>query len=349
MASSKKSTKTNKTAHVLNVITGGHGQSDPVEEQAPAPASDPAVDSQAPTSRPPVTPILEIARADDDALSAAILNTLMEEVTGESTVATPEEAPTPQAPIGEAVEPDEIAWAAASVEESAPAASAPAEAVRQPEPVQADTAPQSEPVQVDTVPQSEPIQADTARQPEPTQADTAPQPEPVQVDTVPQPEPVQVDTVPQPEPVQVDTVPQSEPVQADAAPQPEPVQEDTAPQPELTQADTAPQTESAQEDIAIAEADDCYVRNQDIAYHNITQALVESKAEKYMKMVDMCCCPRCTADVKAKALCNLPPKYIVMHKSALTPMLSYYEGRFSAAVTAQIFAACQLVKENPRH
>ena len=305
MASSKKSTKTNKTAHVLNVITGGHGQSDPVEEQAPAPASDPAVDSQAPTSRPPVTPILEIARADDDALSAAILNTLMEEVTGESTVATPEEAPTPQAPIGEAVEPDEIAWAAASVEESAPAASAPAEAVHQPEPVQADTAPQSEPVQVDTVPQ--------------------------------------------PEPVQVDTVPQSEPVQADAAPQPEPVQEDTAPQPELTQADTAPQTESAQEDIAIAEADDCYVRNQDIAYHNITQALVESKAEKYMKMVDMCCCPRCTADVKAKALCNLPPKYIVMHKSALTPMLSYYEGRFSAAVTAQIFAACQLVKENPRH
>ena len=188
------------------------------------------------------------------------------------------------------------------------------------------------------MPQSEPVQADTARQPEPTQADTAPQPEPVQVDTVPQPEPVQVDTVPQ-----------SEPVQADAAPQPEPVQEDTAPQPELTQADTAPQTESAQEDIAIAEADDCYVRNQDIAYHNITQALVESKAEKYMKMVDMCCCPRCTADVKAKALCNLPPKYIVMHKSALTPMLSYYEGRFSAAVTAQIFAACQLVKENPRH
>ena len=327
MASSKKSTKTNKTAHVLNVITGGHGQSDPVEEQAPAPASDPAVDSQAPTSRPPVTPILEIARADDDALSAAILNTLMEEVTGESTVATPEEAPTPQAPIGEAVEPDEIAWAAASVEESAPAASAPAEAVHQPEPVQADT-----------TPQPEPVQADTARQPEPVQADAAPQPEPVQEDTAPQPEPVQVDTVPQ-----------SEPVQADAAPQPEPVQEDTAPQPEPTQANTAPQTESAQEDIAIAEADDCYVRNQDIAYHNITQALVESKAEKYMKMVDMCCCPRCTADVKAKALCNLPPKYIVMHKSALTPMLSYYEGRFSAAVTAQIFAACQLVKENPRH
>ena len=305
MASSKKSTKTNKTAHVLNVITGGHGQSDPVEEQAPAPASDPAVDSQAPTSRPPVTPILEIARADDDALSAAILNTLMEEVTGESTVATPEEAPTPQTPIGEAGELDEIARTAASVEESAPAASAPAEAVHQPEPVQADT--------------------------------------------TPPPEPAQADTTPQPEPVQVDTVPQSEPVQADAAPQPEPVQEDTAPQPELTQADTAPQTESAQEDIAIAEADDCYVRNQDIAYHNITQALVESKAEKYMKMVDMCRCPRCTADVKAKTLCNLPPKYIVMHKSALTPMLSYYEGRFSAAVTAQIFAACQLVKENPRH
>ena len=338
MASSKKSTKTNKTAHVLNVITGGHGQSDPVEEQAPAPASDPAVDSPAPASHPPVTPILEIARADDDALSAAILNTLMEEVNGESTAAALEEAPTPQAPIGEAVEPDEIVWTAASVEESAPAASAPAEAAHQPEPAQVDTAPQPEPAQEDTDPPTEPVQVDTAPQPEPAQEDTAPQPEPVQVDTVPQPEPAQADTVRQPEPVQVDTTPQPEPAQADTAPQPEPAQ-----------ADTAPQAESAQEDIAIAEADDCYARNQDIAYHNITQALVESKAEKYMKMVDMCRCPRCTADVKAKALCNLPPKYIVMHKSALTPMLSYYEGRFSAAVTAQILAACQLVKENPRH
>ena len=293
MASSKKSTKTNKTAHVLNVITGGHGQSDPVEEQAPAPASDPAVDSQAPASRPPVTPILEIARADDDALSAAILNTLMEEVTGESTVAALEEAPTPQAPIGEAVEPDEIAWAVASVEESAPAASAPAEAVHQPEPVQADTAPQSEPVQVDTTPQ----------------------PEPVQVDTAPQSEPVQVDTTPQPEP----------------APAPA--------EPEL----------SAEEAADAAANDDHYESNKDVVYHNITQALVEDKAEKYMKMTGMCCCPRCMADVKALALSNLPPKYIVMHKTALTPMLSYYEGRFGAAITAQIFSACQLVKENPRH
>ena len=315
MASSKKSTKTNKTAHVLNVITGGHGQSDPVEEQAPAPASDPAVDSQAPTSRPPVTPILEIARADDDALSAAILNTLMEEVTGESTVATPEEAPTPQAPIGEAVEPDEIAWAVASVEESAPAASAPVEAVHQPKPVQADMTPQ----------------------PEPAQEDTAPQPEPVQVDTVPQPEPAQADTAPQPEPVQVDTAPQSEPVQVDTTPQPEPA---PAPaEPEL----------SAEEAADAAANDDHYESNKDVVYHNITQALVEDKAEKYMKMTGMCCCPRCMADVKALALSNLPPKYIVMHKTALTPMLSYYEGRFGAAITAQIFSACQLVKENPRH
>ena len=204
MASSKKSTKTNKTAHVLNVITGGHGQSDPVEEQAPAPASDPAVDSQAPTSRPPVTPILEIARADDDALSAAILNTLMEEVTGESTVATPEEAPTPQTPIGEAGELDEIARTAASVEESAPAASAPAEAVHQPEPVQADTTPPPEPAQADTTPQPEPVQVDTVPQSEPVQADAAPQPEPVQEDTAPQPELTQADTAPQTESAQED-------------------------------------------------------------------------------------------------------------------------------------------------
>ena len=89
--------------------------------------------------------------------------------------------------------------------------------------------------------------------------------------------------------------------------------------------------------------------NQDIDYFNVTQALVEDKALAYMKRLGMCCCPRCMADVKALALTSLAPKYIVMRKSEMTPMLSYYEGRLGAAVTAQIFAACQLVMDRPRH
>lgn len=269
MASSKKNAKTNKTAHVLNVITGGREQSDPTEEHSAAPASASASSTSEPAPRPPVAPVLEIARADDDALSAAILSALTEEVTGEKPAAAPvEEAPS-------------IA---------------------------------SEPAPTEAVPQLEP-------EPAPVPAEAAPQPEP---------EPVPAESVPQPEPAPVEAAPQLEPA-------PTPVKTDPQPEPPAEKAaDTAANNEH-------------YAANEDVVYHNITQALVEDKTEKYMKMVDMCCCPRCAADVKALALSNLPPKYIVMHKTALTPMLSYYEKRFGAAITAQIFSACRLVKESPRH
>ena len=284
MASSKKNAKTNKTAHVLNVITGGREQSEPTEEHSAAPASASASSTSEPAPRPPVAPVLEIARADDDALSAAILSALTEEVTGEKPAAAPvEEAP------------------------SIASEPAPTEAVPQLEPEPA-------PVPAEAVPQPEPA---------PVPAEAAPQPEP-------EPAPVPAESVPQPEPAPVEAAPQLEPA-------PTPVKTDPQPEPPAEKAaDTAANNEH-------------YAANEDVAYHNITQALVEDKTEKYMKMVDMCCCPRCAADVKALALSNLPPKYIVMHKTALTPMLSYYEKRFGAAITAQIFSACRLVKESPRH
>lgn len=84
-------------------------------------------------------------------------------------------------------------------------------------------------------------------------------------------------------------------------------------------------------------------------YYNITQALVESRALDYMQMLDLCTCPRCQADVKAAALSNLPPKYVVMQPGEITPMLSVYEGQLGPAVTVQILAACRLVRDNPRH
>lgn len=86
-----------------------------------------------------------------------------------------------------------------------------------------------------------------------------------------------------------------------------------------------------------------------LRYYNVIQELVEEKSAKYMQMLGMCMCPRCQADVKALALSNLPPKYIVMQPSETTPMLSVYEGKFGAAVTAQVLSACQIVRSNPRH
>ena len=86
-----------------------------------------------------------------------------------------------------------------------------------------------------------------------------------------------------------------------------------------------------------------------IGYVNIMQALVEEKAPKYLKMFNICPCPRCTADVKAIALSHLPAQYAVMEKSDVIPMLTVYEGRHNSILTAQIIKACELVSSKPRH
>ena len=84
-------------------------------------------------------------------------------------------------------------------------------------------------------------------------------------------------------------------------------------------------------------------------YVNVMEALVEDKAMKYIEMFGLCKCSRCIADVKALALNRLDPKYVVMHTGESIPRISLYEGKFSAAVTAQLLSACKIVMENPRH
>lgn len=89
--------------------------------------------------------------------------------------------------------------------------------------------------------------------------------------------------------------------------------------------------------------------DDDISCFNVMEALVEDKVEKYMKMYGMCQCRRCTVDVKATALNGLPGKYVVMGRNEFIPRISVYEGRFAAAVTAQLLRACKLVSDNPHH
>ncbi len=82
---------------------------------------------------------------------------------------------------------------------------------------------------------------------------------------------------------------------------------------------------------------------------NVMQALVEEKVDKCMAEANMCTCPRCRIDVMALTLSRLPSKYVVLHSNDTLPMLTVYANRYSAAVTSQLMAACQRIKENPRH
>lgn len=87
----------------------------------------------------------------------------------------------------------------------------------------------------------------------------------------------------------------------------------------------------------------------DFCHVNIMQALVDERCMRYIKMFGLCDCSRCIADVKALALSNLPPKYLVMRKGEVIPMLTVYEGRFSTATIAQLINACKVVMDHPRH
>lgn len=145
-------------------------------------------------------------------------------------------------------------------------------------------------------------------------AELAPEPEPMP-EPAPAPAPVQP---PEPEP---------EPVPSQAAPEPAPV---SIPAPVPAPAPPAPEEDH-------------------LGYINVMQVLVDEKAPKYIRMFGLCDCKRCLEDVKALTLNNLPPKYVVIDQSDRVPKLTFYEGKYSSDITAQLLKACQKVSERPHH
>ncbi|WP_312939088.1 late competence development ComFB family protein [Oscillibacter sp.] len=83
-------------------------------------------------------------------------------------------------------------------------------------------------------------------------------------------------------------------------------------------------------------------------YINVMQVLVREKVPKYIKLLGVCSCSRCQADVEALALSHLEPKYIVLQKCQRFPY-SVYENHYNVTVTSQIISACRVVMEKPRH
>ena len=159
--------------------------------------------------------------------------------------------------------------------------------------------------------------------PAPPPPPPAPAPEPV---AVPEPEP-EPEPVPEPAPA---PPPAPEPV-----PVPEPVPE---PEPE-------PVPEPEPEPVPEPEPED----GEDCICVNVMEARVESKALRYINMFGLCECPRCVSDVKALTLTNLVPKYVVIPKTEVAPMLTVYETRYNTTIFAQLTQACKAVMENPHH
>ncbi len=273
MAKSKSSKasngKSNKTAHVLNLLT-----------ETGEPSETGAAVKHSPRPQPPAAAAADHDGAVAESIRSALEEDLLAELEEESTEPQDFQPFQPQAveqPAIPAPQPEP---------EPAPIPAAPVEPEPQPEPI-----PAAQPTPVPAPPEQPVLGPAPAPEPMPEPA-PAPQPEP---------EPI---PVPQPEPGSVS--------------QPEP-------EPELSRPEDR------------------------ITYINVMQALVEDKVDKYMERFGMCQCPRCRTDVVALTLTSLPAKYIVVQSGESVPMLSIYDGRYSAAVTAQLMSACQKVSQHPRH
>ena len=84
-------------------------------------------------------------------------------------------------------------------------------------------------------------------------------------------------------------------------------------------------------------------------FYNIMEKIVKDKAMKYMKQFGNCTCKRCEADTIALSLSKLPPKYVVVRKDSVSPLVNFYEDHFAGQIIVEITKACIVVNKNPRH
>ncbi|KMZ54333.1 late competence development ComFB family protein [Dorea sp. D27] len=89
--------------------------------------------------------------------------------------------------------------------------------------------------------------------------------------------------------------------------------------------------------------------DMDFAYVNVMETLVQERVLEYMEQFGICTCPRCIADTSALALTQLPPKYVVVSKAAISPLMNFYSKKYAGQITVEITKACIQVGDVPHH
>ena len=314
--------KTNKTSHVMDLLTNGASgdssqSNDSVAPDTAAAGQDKKSDVQSHSVTPKkVTVVDEGSR--NDRVSQEILSKLSEELKEDaaqepSAEAAPEpvsqpapEAATEPAPASSrTMSADEIAAAFAAAQQPAAAP----EPVSQPAP---EAAPAPAPASNRTMSADEIAAAFAAAQ----QPAAAPEP------------------AVQPAP--------------EAAPAPAPAAE-PAPQPDTAADNPAPTKIMPHMVIPKSQISDNLTQD-DYRFVNVMEQLIlRQDIDNYLEQYNVCKCKRCVSDVCALALTGLPSKYVVSSKDSLPPILSYYESKFRIYMLTELIKACNKVRENPRH
>lgn len=87
----------------------------------------------------------------------------------------------------------------------------------------------------------------------------------------------------------------------------------------------------------------------DFKYVNVYERIVQNKLLDYMKKFDMCMCDRCIVDTFALAVTELPTKIVVVDKNEVFPLINFFEVKNTAIISTALIKACMVVKEKPHH
>ncbi len=104
-----------------------------------------------------------------------------------------------------------------------------------------------------------------------------------------------------------------------------------------------------QEEPVTQESDNDDDDMQGYVFHNMMETIVRDKVDEYIRQFGVCTCKHCKADVIALALSKLPPKYVVVHESAISPLRSFYEDHYAGQIVVEITKACIAVSSHPHH
>ncbi|HCD10422.1 MAG TPA: competence protein ComFB [Thermoanaerobacter sp.] len=82
---------------------------------------------------------------------------------------------------------------------------------------------------------------------------------------------------------------------------------------------------------------------------NYMEDAVDQMMDKVLKDLDVCKCERCRMDIKALALNNLPPKYVVSEEGELYVKTNELVRQFEVDIIKAITMAAIKVNNNKRH
>ncbi|MEQ6359053.1 late competence development ComFB family protein [Thermoanaerobacter thermohydrosulfuricus] len=82
---------------------------------------------------------------------------------------------------------------------------------------------------------------------------------------------------------------------------------------------------------------------------NYMEDAVDQMMDRVLKDLDVCKCDRCRMDIKALALNNLPPKYVVSEEGELYVKTNELVRQFEVDIIKAITMAAIKVNNNKRH